>query len=162
MKKSIVKYVNVCNIKQKSKQRGLLKHWLAFVSVFSLIIFTIVYVFSQGPLHVIISNVITTRQNLLFLCFHVLIFIGFIYGIQFLKMGGMSKECDCFYKRLYELLADKRKVSSQQLSQWSSKENIPFTHKIYLYVSEGFTWYLKQWRILSEINCSSWGAHEDK
>ena len=39
--------------------------WLAFVSVFSFIIFTIVYIF---------------------LCFHVLIFIGFIYAIQFLKI----------------------------------------------------------------------------
>ena len=33
-------------------------------------------------------------------------------------MGRMSRECDRFYKRLCELLADKCKVSSHKLSQW--------------------------------------------
>ena len=43
---------------------------------------------------------------------------GTFTPLVFSAMGGMSRECDRFYKRLCELLADKRKVSSQQLSQW--------------------------------------------
>ena len=38
--------------------------------------------------------------------------------LVFSAMGGMSRECDRFYKRSCELLADKHKVSPQQLSQW--------------------------------------------
>ena len=64
MKKSIVKYV-IYVILNKKLNRELTQALIGICFRFSFIIFTIVYVF---------------------LCFHVLIFIGFIYAIQFLKI----------------------------------------------------------------------------
>ena len=36
----------------------------------------------------------------------------------FSATSGMGRECDRFYKRVCELLAEKRKVPIQQVTQW--------------------------------------------
>ena len=64
---------------------------------------------------------------------------GSFTPLVFSAMGGMGRECDRFYKRLCELLADKRKVPPQLLSQWVRRKNISFIDKIHWYVFEGFT-----------------------
>ena len=52
-------------------------------------------------------------------------------------IGGMSRECDRFYKRLCKLLADKRNFPAT-ITMGSTK-SIPFIDKIYWYVPEKFT-----------------------
>ena len=43
---------------------------------------------------------------------------GTFTPLVFSATGGMGRECDRFYKRLCELLAEKRKEPIQQLTQW--------------------------------------------
>ena len=43
---------------------------------------------------------------------------GTFTPMVFSAMDGMSRECDRLYKRLCELLVDKRKVSSHKLSMY--------------------------------------------